>query len=189
MSRDREDMASRTAGLRSIVDKARPLITSVRTIAIGSALAAAWLIILSYAWFQPDSWEWLPLGALFAVLILPVIVLTAFLIGLRQVIKLPQRIQEFGATGTESAAAAYQAVRPAADSAGRKRRVWRLFRALRDLQSAALEAKGTLLGYFAMAKLINPLAMGVVAVAVGAALGVIGFAGAATVVALLIQVF
>lgn len=188
MSRDDDNSGNRTARLRAIGDKARPIMTSVRTIAIGSALAAGWLSVLFYIWFRPDSWGWLPLGVFLAVLLSPFLVLTAFLFGLRRIVQLPQRIQKLGATGTESAAAAYRAVRPASDMPDRKRRGWRLFRALRDLQSAVLDSKGTLIGYFTMAKFINPLAMGVVVMALGAAIAVIGLAGLATAITFFAQI-
>ena len=189
MSRDREDVASPKTGVGAIVDKAQPLAVSVRAIAIGSAVAAAWLSMLAWVWFRPDSWGWVPLGAFFIVLLLPVLVLLTFLFGLRQIVQLPQRIGDLGATGTQSAAAAYRAVRPASESSGRKHRVWRLFRAIRDLQRAILDGKGTLLGYVALAKFINPWVMGVVVVALGAAMGVIGIAGIVTVITFFVTVF
>ena len=99
------------------------------------------------------------------LLLLPAGVLALFYQGLRDLMKLPERLR--GQLDVDKDAAA-QAARTMRADAGKSSRLWRFVKGLWALRTAVMDSKGLLLRYGAMIRFINPWSLLAVLAATGA---------------------
>lgn len=150
------------ARLRPIVAVAVSLVDKVRTLALASALAGAWLwgvIFYPFGAFGRIGIVVLAVGVL-AVLWAPAGVLGLFWAGLRELIALPDKLVEMAGTGEDRADDLVETVREERREPFRLRRLWRFFRTVLDLRGLVLDSKGLLLQVTVVARLANPIFIG-----------------------------
>ncbi|GIV58061.1 hypothetical protein GQ464_010635 [Rhodocaloribacter litoris] len=142
-----------------------------RRLALATLAAGAWLWGLAAYPFTFDAvWAWVLAGLGLVFLLAPGVLLWLFDAGLRELTALPARLARTLDTGRTRTADLYAT----ATGTGARGRwwLWRLVKGVLDLRTLVLDARGLLVQYAALARLLNPwmLAIAVTATVAGAVL-------------------
>jgi hypothetical protein len=149
-------------GLRA---KLRPLVLKVRAYAWAS-VAGGVVLWAALLWpFDFAAWFWLLAALLLLILLAPAALVWLTYGGLSAALNLPERLRDAAREAVEKSAEAADAVRgrsaepDSKDGAGR--RAWRLGRTLYGLRGFVLDRREELIGFAALARFANPLALAV----------------------------
>lgn len=166
------DLFRRLAGLAARVS------SGVRLLSLLALVAAVWLWgVILYPFAFGHWWVWLPAVTLLAVLSVPGVILLVVHMALRELIRLPARVQQAGETSRARAGRAVESVRD--------RRRWWVPKTVWELWRLVTENRDLLLAYTGLVRLVNPVSLLVVAGAtVGAALIIVAAGIGAALVAL-----
>lgn len=154
------------ARLRPVVQIAEAIAGKVRVQALLAAGAGLWLWGLIFYPFDGFGRVWIIAAAtvVLVFLLMPAGVLGLFWLGLRELIGVPDKLLD---VADESQARAGTLVETVSDKTERRklRRLWRFFRTVLDLRGLLLESKGLLLQFAVIARVANPVFIGVLFVA------------------------
>jgi hypothetical protein len=144
---------------------ASAILNTVRWLAILSALAGSWLWGLVFYPFASFGRVGILVTALLMVviLLLPAGVLTLFWAGLRALTRLPDKLLAMADAGEAHAGTLWETV--SAPTEPRRVRLWRFFRTVLDLRSLLLESKELLVPFAVIARVVNPVFIGVLFIA------------------------
>jgi hypothetical protein len=168
--------------LAQLVTAAQRVATPLRTLAIFSLLAGLWL------WSLPVSpntlahwWTVLGAGVLLLVLITPTVIVLLFYLGVRQIVTLPNRLTGMTRDGVDKGRQLLASMKTAdgTPAIGRRRTI---VRAAIDLARGALDAKGLVMDTVSLVRLLNPITLMIVSIAIVFAVTLIGIAAVAALV-------
>ena len=150
------------ARLQPIVQVAEAIIGKVRWQAVLTALAGLWLWGLLFYPFTVFVRVWMiVLGVVvLGLLLMPAGVLGLFWAGLRQLIRVPDKLLAVAGEGEEQTGVLVETV---GDKTERRklRRLWRFFRSVLSLRNLLLESKELLFQFAVVARVANPVFIGV----------------------------
>lgn len=172
--------------VQPMVDKAKTIVGTVTTFAGVSLVAGMWLWgLLFYPFVYERWWTWTLVGLVGLVFLLPSGLLYAFVLGLRQLIELPEELVARTSQGEMQAQQAYHAA-VQDPSPQRVRRFGRLLRSVWELRSLVMDSKGLLIQYAALVRLVNPFSL---LLLLGALVAGVVLVGSALLGTLLVAVF
>lgn len=166
------------ARLQPVVRMATAIIGKVKVQAMLAAGACVWLWLLIFFPFAAFGKAWVVVVAIFSFVLLaiPPLILFLFWAGLREVIRLPDRLVEMAGTGEDQALSLYSTVVDSSEPEW-STRLWRFFRTVLELRTVLLSSKGMVLQVTALARLVNPLFIAVLFISFVASLVEIAVAG------------
>lgn len=150
------------ARLQPVVRIASAIVDKVRLQAVVSSAAGLWLWGVLFYPFSSFGNGWIVvLGIVaFGALLLPAGVLFVFWFGLRELIRVPDKLVAIAGQGEARTGELKEAV--AGTSEPRKaRRLWRFFRTVLELRSLIIDSKELLLQYAVVVRVANPVFIGV----------------------------
>jgi len=159
--------------LLSAAVTARSIVGKVRTAAGVFALAAAvFWGVLFFPFQLSGTLAWLGVLALLAAFLMPAGIVYLFFRGLQAVVRLPERLAAAAGVGRASAAQAWQAAVKDQESSTDQRAL-RLVGAIRDLRGLVFSSKDLLVQYSVLFRMVNPLVLVVVGLAMLAGAGLV----------------
>ena len=158
----RQQSAKLQARLQPIVQVAEAIVGKVRWQAVLTGVAGLWLWGLIFYPFAAFGRVWVLVLAVvtLGLLLTPAGVLWLFWAGLRQLIRVPDKLIDAADEGEAQAGTLVETV---TDKTERRkiRRLWRFFRTVLNLRGLLLESKELLFQFAVIARVANPVFIGV----------------------------
>jgi len=172
--------------IAQLVTAAQRLVMPLRTLAILSLLASVWLWSLPVSPATVDRW-WTIAGAgiLLIALATPAAVVFLFYLGVQQIVHMPGRLTGMTRGGVDRGREllATMKARNGTSSVGRRGTI---IRAIIDMARAALDAKGLIMDTVSLVRLLNPITLAIVSIAVVASIVLIGVAAISALVVVIL---
>ena len=165
------------ARIRPVVQMAEAIVDKVRVQAILSLASGLWMWGLVFFPFSSFDRVWvIVLGlVVLGLLLTPAAVLGLFWAGLAELTRVPDKLVAMAGEGEDQTGVLLETM--AGKTEPRKtRRLWRFFRTVLDLRTLILDSKGLLLQFAVVARVANPIFIGVLFVAFVASLLLIAVA-------------
>ena len=154
------------ARLQPVVQVAEAIVDKVRLQTVLTLLSGLWVWGLIFFPFSSFDRVWvIVLGVVvLGLLLAPTGVLWLFWAGLGELIRIPDKLVEMAGEGEGHTDVLLETM--AGQAEPRKvRRLWRVFRTVLDLRTLILDSKGLLLQFAVVARVANPVFIGVLFVA------------------------
>lgn len=164
----RRQQARLLARLQPALRIASAILDTVRRQAVLSAVAGGWLWGVAFYPFASFGRAGVLVTGLLTlvVFLLPAGVLTLFWVGLRALTRLPDKLLAMADAGEAHAGTLWKTV--SAPTESRRVRLWRFFRTVLDLRVLLLESKELLVPFAVIARVVNPVFIGVLFIAFAA---------------------